>query len=615
MSAKRKILTVVGLTLSTLTLIVVLIVTLNFRHYGIEAAIQKSHLTAELVRDALTTHMVNGWMDKRQFYLGQITNSQNIKNLWLVRSQTVIDQFGPSLYNEVARDKYDQQVIDTGKPVERLEENPKEALLRVTIPYTASSLGNPNCLQCHEAKDGEVLGAISMVFNISDVRYTGFITVLRIIGISVVFLLIGIFVTNYFINPYLELFEALTTSIKKADEGDFSGHIKTRLTDEGGEVAKWQNELYTKMQETVSEIDKKISILVTYDRSLYHKNPLVRSKEIISELTDIYKFKKTIELDSTKYDIYNRIISILTDKFGIDRFAMFETHANTQTREVIYASEKDFWCSPKVDADIHECRAHRTKTVIFSDDFKEVCENCLEKEGQEYVCIPYTINTEVGLTITVRPDDVEEIDRIKHLIPTIVSYLDAAKPVIESRLLTDLLKEQSLRDALTGLYNRKFLEEYIEKATHQALRAKTSYGVLMLDIDFFKMVNDTYGHDIGDIVISGLADTLKECVRDSDLAIRFGGEEFIVMLYNTTEEGTVMVAEKIRRHFEDKAFSVGKEKLKKTISIGVSMFPDDSEFFWKVIKFADLALYKAKGSGRNKVVRFDSSMAPEGEDY
>ncbi len=607
---------VVGSTLSVLTAVVVFIVALNFRDYGIVGAKQKSYITAELVRDALTAHMVNGMMDQRRYFLGQISSSQNIKDIWLVRAESVVKQFGPSLYNEVARDKIDNEVIKNGVPAEILDENPKEVVLRVTIPYVASSLGNPNCLDCHQAKDGEVLGAISMVFDISDIRQTGMFTIIRILSTAIFFLVLAIIITNYFINPYLELFESIKNVVHSAEEGDFSHRVVTKLKDEAGDTARWINSLHEKLMQTINEIDEKITILLTYDKRMGNKNPLIRTKEIISDLSDIYKFKKTIELDKNKYDIYKRMFTVLEDKFQIREYAFFETKRSTSTRELVnLKGGMSTWCNPKVEDSIKECRAHRTDTIVYADDFVGICENCTLENNECYICIPFKINTETGIILTIKPIDIDDNWRIKHLVPSILSYFEAAKPMIESKLLMEILRESSLKDALTGLYNRKFLEEYIDKATKQATRSNVSYGILMLDIDYFKMVNDTYGHDVGDLIIKGLSDTLRENTRDSDLAIRFGGEEFIIMLYNSDHYGAMMVADKIRKSFEKRSFNVGKEQLTKTVSIGVCMFPDDAQSLWKAIKYADIALYKAKNGGRNRVERFDESMTPEGENY
>jgi len=134
----------------------------------------------------------------------------------------------------------------------------------------------------------------------------------------------------------------------------------------------------------------------------------------------------------------------------------------------------------------------------------------------------------------------------------------------------------------------------------------------MLDVDFFKKVNDTYGHDVGDKVIVAIGNVLKDNIRNSDLAIRYGGEEFVVMLHNATDEGAMEVAQKIHSTFASLIFDVGAgEKLQKTMSIGVSKFPVDGDSIWKCIKFADTALYKAKTTGRNKIVVYTHEMSED----
>lgn len=174
----------------------------------------------------------------------------------------------------------------------------------------------------------------------------------------------------------------------------------------------------------------------------------------------------------------------------------------------------------------------------------------------------------------------------------------------------DKLRDTSLRDGMTGLYNRRFLEEFIDQVMSQAQRGNETYSVMMLDVDFFKSVNDTYGHDVGDKVIIEIGKLLKENIRDSDLAIRYGGEEFVVMLHNADDAGTMMVANKIHSAFAEIIFEVGiGETMQKTMSIGIAKFPLHGDTIWKCIKFADTALYKAKTTGRNKIVEYSPEMS------
>jgi diguanylate cyclase (GGDEF)-like protein len=207
-----------------------------------------------------------------------------------------------------------------------------------------------------------------------------------------------------------------------------------------------------------------------------------------------------------------------------------------------------------------------------------------------------------------------DIARYTSYMPSITNYFEAAKPVIESNLLMDKLHDTSLRDGMTDLYNRRFLEGFIDKIMSQVRRTEETYHVMMIDVDFFKMINDTYGHDIGDNVIVDLANVLKNNTREADLAIRYGGEEFLILLHKSSDDGALMVARNIHKEFGKLHFSVGGgESIQKTISIGMAKFPTDGDTIWKCIKYADTALYKAKNTGRNKIVEFDSSMVTREE--
>ena len=242
-----------------------------------------------------------------------------------------------------------------------------------------------------------------------------------------------------------------------------------------------------------------------------------------------------------------------------------------------------------------------------------MCDKFNHETGKHYICIPYSISNDMDFIVSIVAESKEEYECLKECVPYIQDYIEVAKPEIVSKNLMAMLEKSARTDALTGLYNRKHLEDSVAKIVAQAKRTNTSYGILMADIDFFKMVNDTYGHDVGDDAIRVIAQTLVENTRDSDVVIRYGGEEFIVLLYNCTEEYVQEVAEKIRVAFSKKQIPVGNNSITKTISIGASIFPQHTESFWQCVKYADISLYHAKDTGRNKVVVFDKSLLKEGE--
>lgn len=162
--------------------------------------------------------------------------------------------------------------------------------------------------------------------------------------------------------------------------------------------------------------------------------------------------------------------------------------------------------------------------------------------------------------------------------------------------LNDKLKYQAEHDPLTGLYNRHFLE------TVSAKLFKPGLSVLLLDIDHFKKVNDTYGHSIGDVVLKQVASAIQENLRKSDIAIRYGGEEYLMLLPNTDIEAAITVAEKLRKHIEKINFPYNNLEFNISVSIGTASYKENDDNIENIIRRSDVNLYRAKNSGRNRVV-------------
>ena len=172
-------------------------------------------------------------------------------------------------------------------------------------------------------------------------------------------------------------------------------------------------------------------------------------------------------------------------------------------------------------------------------------------------------------------------------------------------------KDEAIRDGMTGLLNKRSMPEALRTEKIRADRRKYNIGVLMMDIDHFKSVNDTYGHEIGDVVIIGIAKTLMNEIRkDIDIVARFGGEEFVVGLVDTTPEGMIETAERIRKAVLQLEFEVHQASpLRVSISIGAYLVtPEFNDNMMKAVNFADQALYKAKEGGRNQVVQYTETV-------
>ena len=169
------------------------------------------------------------------------------------------------------------------------------------------------------------------------------------------------------------------------------------------------------------------------------------------------------------------------------------------------------------------------------------------------------------------------------------------------------LRYMSQTDALTGLDNRRHLEERIDEMFQHARRMNEPFSCVMVDLDRFKAVNDTYGHQFGDAVLKQCADILRHEVRGIDRAGRFGGEEFMLLLPGAQIDAASTFAERVRKHVEAHTFSFDGTSIQRTASLGVSSWPHERIANCdELVRAADEALYVAKETGRNRVIRFDS---------
>ncbi|MDH2917045.1 MAG: diguanylate cyclase [Gallionella sp.] len=169
-----------------------------------------------------------------------------------------------------------------------------------------------------------------------------------------------------------------------------------------------------------------------------------------------------------------------------------------------------------------------------------------------------------------------------------------------------LLESENITDSLTKVYNRRYLDRRLEEEVARAKRYALDLSITMIDIDHFKLVNDTYGHQAGDVVLSEMCSLIKADVRDLDMVARYGGEEFLVICTNTPIAGAALVAERLRQLVESSQIEVTdgagvKQILRISISLGVAGFSAQLDSQEKLIQAADHALYRAKSEGRNRV--------------
>jgi len=219
-----------------------------------------------------------------------------------------------------------------------------------------------------------------------------------------------------------------------------------------------------------------------------------------------------------------------------------------------------------------------------------------------YVCIPMMAQGETLGILHIRelsPTPVIDETGMRLAI-TVGDQLSLA---LANLRLRDELRQQAIRDPITKLFNRRYMEETLIREMSRAQRNNQPLSVIMIDIDHFKEFNDTFGHEAGDLVLQSLAKFLSTRVRGSDVACRYGGEEFTLILPSATLELARKRAEQIREGIQSIQVKYGGQTLGPiTLSLGVAVFPDHGVTGEAILQLADAALYRAKQTGRNRVV-------------
>jgi diguanylate cyclase (GGDEF)-like protein len=232
-----------------------------------------------------------------------------------------------------------------------------------------------------------------------------------------------------------------------------------------------------------------------------------------------------------------------------------------------------------------------------------------------YICVPIIAQNEVLGVLHVRAavpnllslaaetdrDASDLADSRRRLATTVAEHVALA---LSNLILRETLRQQAIRDPLTNLFNRRYMEESLDRELSRAARHGSSLGVIMLDIDHFKPVNDTFGHAAGDTLLRAIGALLLTHTRAEDIACRYGGEEFTVILPDSSLEDTWRRAEQLRVAIRRLRVRYGGEPLDAvTVSAGVASYPEHGAVPEALLRAADLALYQAKAEGRDRVVK------------
>jgi diguanylate cyclase (GGDEF)-like protein len=231
------------------------------------------------------------------------------------------------------------------------------------------------------------------------------------------------------------------------------------------------------------------------------------------------------------------------------------------------------------------------------------CDHFIGKPVERYLCLPLVAHgATLGILFVACPDETTQ-NIVEARMGGVRQLVQLTAMALASLQMRKKLEHQSVRDSLTGLFNRHFLEIALERELARAVRRKSSLAVLMIDIDHFKRLNDQFGHAAGDAVLKEVAKVFSSNIRTEDLACRYGGEEFTIILPDITPENALKRAQVIREAVASLRTELENDLYSSvTISIGGAIFPQDGQSSELLLRHADASLYRAKHEGRNRVV-------------
>ena len=371
--------------------------------------------------------------------------------------------------------------------------------------------------------------------------------------------------------------------------------LETLVAERTAELAHEKANLEVKVVERTSELCAANDALKTQTAELSRRNEEIL---LFSRMNDF------LQTSTNEAEAYSIISEVVIQLFPEDSGAVFVLSASRNMLEAAAV-----W-GPLPPANVifppDECWAHRRGQSHLAITHERRCPH-VSDDGHMYVCLPLLAQGETlgilhildGRVKNDKADEARMTDKCR-LAKILADNIGLG---IANLKLRESMRNLSIRDPLTELFNRRYMEEALAQELHRTRRNEAQLAIIMIDIDHFKQFNDNCGHDAGDAVLRALGDFLKTHVRGSDIACRYGGEEFILILSPSTAEGARQRAEKIRQGASLLRVSHANQDLGAiSLSLGVAMFPGHGANAAAMIKAADVALYRAKRDGRNRVV-------------
>jgi diguanylate cyclase (GGDEF)-like protein/PAS domain S-box-containing protein len=314
---------------------------------------------------------------------------------------------------------------------------------------------------------------------------------------------------------------------------------------------------------------------------------------LLNDMSDILQTCRTDE------EAARAIRQIVPDLFPESSGALYAISASRTQAEALTTwgtLEISHVCAPDDCWSLRRGRNHLSQATQSG----LVCQHLPTPLPESSLCVPMMAQGEMLGMLNICREQGTISDAQQQLAVTVAEHLSLA---LANMRLRETLRHQAIRDPLTGLYNRRYMEESLERELRRAARHHTTLGVMMLDLDHFKRFNDTFGHAAGDIMLRELGRMLQHYLRGEDIACRYGGEEFTMILVDVSLAVTVQRANQIREAVKNLSATYRGQSLGlATASCGVAMFPEHGLTGEQLVRAADHALYRAKDAGRDRVM-------------
>lgn len=370
---------------------------------------------------------------------------------------------------------------------------------------------------------------------------------------------------------------------------DITQEMKTRIAAE-----RQFNRLNEQLEQRVAQRTEELARAEELSRhSLEELREYTQGVEAVNELVELLQCCRNLE------EAHNQVARALSRFFSAGTLLMVNASRNQLDQVGAWgpAITKPGPFHPESCWALRRGRIH----LVGPSSSGQLCEH-VDAAVSGYMCVPLTAQGEALGAFCAQDSDLSAVTW-QHRQAFALSLAEQISLTLANLRLRETLKYQSVRDPLTGLFNRRHMTESLERELHRATRNTLQVPVLMMDLDHFKQFNDSHGHAAGDFLLRDFGSLISSRTRGSDIACRYGGEEFVVILVDATLENARLRAESLRQQVRDMQVQQRGEMLARvTVSIGIAAFPDHGTSSAEIMNAADKALYEAKARGRDRVV-------------